>query len=511
MAFEASVLRVDRELSWKAKVSTVVLLLAWLYAFSQEISVLFQSWQAPTEHHIPIIFLLIIGALIHCFPKLKSLTPNSSQLGLVLLMVVSGLWVYAKIQSMQWLDLAMVLSFIPILILICNGANVFFALKLPLFYVIFLFPWGTLLFPTGQAYLYDGCVSALQWMGMQFKDHELYTMVAENELSKQAIFPAMEWLIASFAIGCYVAFVLRLRFSLKLLILAMFSIVPVVVQCIVALLILGLFTPEMPFGLISLKVGSWIFFLLTLGCAGYFSWQLKQAASGTGTRLGWHHHVDFKHFRWFKPTLVSTLVILSLPWIADNLIYNPWRSQGVVVYQSKKIPHWSGPYLALDGFWQPQVSHTTATQHVLYRQQEKELELFAAYFDNSDSKVSIYNSTVKLYRTDEWQVVSRRTKTITIDNESAMNVSEEVLHRGQRQRVLWHWYFMGEVQTPSLNLLLLLERLRSISDFATESGVIAISTEVNTSIEDSQQVLTDFLVQFYPELHGLMHPPRSLN
>jgi len=427
-----------------------ILFFSWLYFFWPTLILYFQKSQPISTTLLEVV--IIVSSLYIVFKKsneLKRVAFSSSQLGLLCFFILAVIWVLAGVSRLVSVQQTVVILMLPALVLTALGPHVAKVLLFPLLYLLLLIPIEDKTIP------YSGLIA---WMAFGI----LYAYFRYQRATKRLIFIAVTVSVS------IISFCFSKDWRVSILL-------------IIVLVGLGL--------LMSERKDSY---------SRYF-WNEQPG-----------RRIITQSSRWLFPTSVAFCLIVSSPFLSDNIrdFYEIFHKK-VVLIAPAGVDNWRGPRPVTLSNWQPIFKNATATLQVEYYQPLTLdlVYLYTAYYQSSRTLDDLLDSSNSLYNKEIWQEVKYESKSTKV-NKQNVQVIETILKNGNETRLQWAWYFVSGFSGVEVTYLKLLDTVRLISKYANGPGVIVISTSMMGDPESARLRLTNFLQAMSPSLAILEQPEK---
>lgn len=217
--------------------------------------------------------------------------------------------------------------------------------------------------------------------------------------------------------------------------------------------------------------------------------------------------------RWLMPTAIAFCLLMSSPWLADNVrSFYPQQIKKIVLRAPLGTGIWKGPYIEKNNAWSPNFPSASATLQVNYYtdavSSQDKIFVYTAYYDSDRSFDDLVGQNNKLFDVGFWKSISPVT-TVSMDfkDRGSLDVYEQELQAGAVTRLVWYWYYVAGVSTIDLALARWLDGVRIISKYSGGSGIIVLSTSVISSTADEARArLKNYLTEMYGSLVILKRP-----
>lgn len=218
-----------------------------------------------------------------------------------------------------------------------------------------------------------------------------------------------------------------------------------------------------------------------------------------------------RNARWLIPSLIALSMIVMSPWLSNNIReFYPLDKKKITLIVPIGIEGWIGPQLSRNSDWLPEFPKSSASISVRYTKRFSPfyVDLFSAYYQSNRTVEDLLDKKNKLYDPMVWNATAEQAHTVTLSNAYTIAVNEILLENASGNRLVWFWYYILGIPTVDLNFIDILDKVRVISKFADGSGLIAISTPVQSDVEQARLELSSFLKTMYPSLEILQRPEK---
>lgn len=429
--------------------SLSVLLIAWIYFFWPTLKTF--------DHHQPLLvnllmMMILLGSAYGIYQRrapIEQTAFSSSQLGLICLTVLISVWIYAGIVHLVPVQQATIILMLPAIVLLSCGPYVAQILVFPLLYLLLLIPLLDKYFP------YPNLIVWLAF-GMMFAF-----------LRYQNLILRIVYIGFTFFLG-WLSQINKLDW-----------IHPIFM--VLLLLLLGLFPDK--------KEG-----------------QL------------WFKGVTGKRFitqasRWLMPTSIAFCMMMTSPWLADNLRdFYLLLYPKVVLNAPQSTGPWVGPTAIKDPTWKPDFSNASASfleQYQIPGKMMDAVDLYMAYYQSNRSINDLLNSHNTIYNKAVWK--ENGPSKVIDSGFGQMKVVETLLQSENENRILWTWYYVSGFVSTDLSILKLLDAVRSIAKHAQGSGILIVSTRYFDNVDAARTRLRIFLEDIQASLTLTMQPEQKPN
>ena len=169
--------------------------------------------------------------------RLLAATPKPALLGFIGLIGLTTLWFVARLADVQLVEHAAFVAAIPCLVLAVLGWGVVRAILFPLFYLIFMIPFGEFMIPPLQNVTADFVVWWLRLIGIPIFRDGIFLHIPSGSFEVAEACAGLRFLIAMIVLGVLFANVTFYTTARRLMFLALAVIIPIIANGFRALMI----------------------------------------------------------------------------------------------------------------------------------------------------------------------------------------------------------------------------------------------------------------------------------
>lgn len=207
--------------------SALVLLLVIAYADTFA-SMVYTWWRSETFAHGFIILPISLYLVWRRRSLLLNLVPRVMPVSLILLLILSLLWLTARLAEVLLIQQLAVVTMLPVLVLLIFGWDVFRALLFPLLYLYFMVPFGEFLIPRLQDITAYIAVRALQLSGIPVFWEGWYFAIPTGSFEVAEACSGIRYLIASLSLGTLYSYLIYTKTWKRIVFIILSVIVPLV-------------------------------------------------------------------------------------------------------------------------------------------------------------------------------------------------------------------------------------------------------------------------------------------
>lgn len=438
----------------RAKLACCILLAVWASTFWTEIGTIVQAYKGTGfDYHGFLVLPLSIWLIQQQASLLKRSQYSYSAYGILAILLCSVLWIFARISELQSLEQIALISFLPAIILTSWGTKVCKIILLPLLCLFLLLPFGSQIITELQSIFAWLLVESLAIFKLAVYWEAKQINIGEQNLDLSNLFSAFRYIGLGLVFGFAYAACLSKTFFKRVIIASCFLLLPIVALLFSIYTIIGLNTV---FDLrllttTNFKVISWISFSLGICCAialGY-KFKTKQGIPQHGDSINWRGDYAKLKQNWLAPTLLSGLVIISMPFSTN--------------------------------FFKTQL-HTASNWHDLdhLKPNSKKVTL-AINYNNISNSTANYDSKI-------WQPIKTNYLQVK-NNNKKIPITEFILKSKQKTRLLWNVNYTNRHLTRNQTYTIFLEKLYGLTPAGTKSASISLSIDVDSDIGQAREVL----------------------
>lgn len=502
-------------ITWRARLSYCTLLVLWAYVFTPTLKNIFIALTKiqGNQHGILVIPLLLV-LLYSKRSIINRIAPSVCHFGLLLLFLLSAIWIFALISGIELLQQICVIALLPAMFMLTFGYKISKILSFPLSFLFFVLPVGQLIIPNIQDWLLIGLVKSFAWFNLPvyWEQQSICTMYSVLDITKLST--GLNFSLVFLALGFSYAYFISITFWRRLLIASSFVLFPGI---LVFMGIEGLVFYETLFHKVAIKASQLIYYswsLISLGLLSSISFglMLRQYRPYTDslTKVDWQSSWRYSDFNWLMPTIIAAITLIILPFAAANLQNNTWTHYKEIIYNHpNNVSSWLGPEQITRKIWQPNFPTATTAMLSNYQQANNTVQFFTAYYYAPLQAARFLQQANKLYDPNVWQLLHTMRKQIYLATNNKVELIETLLTDGHKPIIMWHWYYLANVQVTNKFMLPIVDAMRILFNMGDDAGVMAMITEVNDDVEISRQLLQQFLTAIAGNLPQLMHPKKA--
>jgi exosortase A len=406
--------------------------------------------------------------------------------GIALVLVLTLGWFVASAAEVQFGQQLTVVLMIPALTLAILGIEATKVILFPLAYLVFAVPFGEALIPTLMDITASITVFALRLTGLPVLREGMLFSIPSGDFEVAKACSGIRYLIACGSLGLLFAHFSYRSWRKRAVFIAASIIAAIVANGIRAYLIVmiaHLSGMRLAVGIDHLIYG-WLFFGLLVALmfwvGGRYADATPVAVSGpvlaTATATA---TATASASRGTSPALTCAFALGAVAVAAAGpLLLGDSRAAGGARPASLPLLRqgdWSGPRAA-ELAWFRDPGDARVARGGAYGEAGQGVDLLIVSYPQSTRGVEMVGSVGALIDRDRWHVAATAQADLTgaaID----LQAREVVLRSGERRRVLWYWYAVGEARTSADWRAKLLEAWDVIVRGGSDSRLVIVSAE----------------------------------
>jgi len=451
-----------------------VALAAALVAFHETVVGLVGIWaRSDTFGHgflIPLISAFLVWRRRH---RLAAITPRPSAVGLVAVAGLSAVWFVARLGGVAVVEQFAFVGIVQALVLAIMGWRVVWALLFPLFFLIFMVPFGEFLIPPLQEVTADFVVWWLQLIGIPIFRDGIFLYIPSGAFEVAEACAGLRFLIAMVVLGLLFANVTYTQWWRRAVFLLLAVSIPIVANGFRALMIVLIAhwsDHTLAVGVDHIVFG-WVFLtfvmVLVLG-AGMLLRERGGDDEDTGPAP--------PPRRPASRTALAASTVAAVALLLTGPVYAMWRQAhppGPAAIDLALPEHADGWTLRgpASGAWRPVFHGADREDLVAYDDGETTVDVYIGYYRFQRQNAEVVNMTNTLFQPpppehlalDElvrpappWARVTDHSMQMVVDGRPlALRATQILSDRGERRLVLPLYWVNGEITQSRLEAKLL--------------------------------------------------------
>ncbi|RVU37615.1 exosortase A [Rheinheimera riviphila] len=471
----------------------LLLIAGWTLVFWPTLQNMEQVWRgSDTYMHC---YLIPLIALWLCYDQrqLINFSPKPSAWPLLLMLPVLLVWLIGFASDTNALSHFSAVILLQLGLATLLGLALSKQLLFPLFYLIFMVPFGEALNPPLQDITASLSVAMLQWAGVPVFREGLYLATPIGQFEVAVACSGLRFLIASVAIGtlfCYLTYRKWYKHLLFMLSLLAFSILANGFRAFFLIWIAEVSKMEYGFGADHYIYG-WLFFGVVMFV---MFWLGGRFADAEPTAKPANTHTAATPMKLMP--LAGFFGLLTVTFILSQqvqLTIAPEKPAAAALpagFSAVETSDWQVSFR--DGLTRTQGENTDNWQ------------VFSADYGHKQQQGEMITWANWLYSTKQWTVLKQRDISFA---EKPYRLVELKNHLGQSRSILF-WYQIGQRQTVDTKWAKLYQVLSLLQGDSSVSGVRAISVPISIEQLDLAK-LEQLAVQMQAQMQTQMQPQSS--
>jgi len=465
--------------AWQRTLPLLLALIGWIFFwYWGTLSAMLEIWErSDTYAHAFIVPPIALWLIWRRRDELLALQPSASGWLAIPLAAATFLWLLGQLTAVNALtQFALVVTLI-LSIMSLLGLKVSRHIAFPLAFLLFSVPIGDFMLPKLMDWTAAFTVAALRTTGIPVYQEGNQFVIPSGNWSVVEACSGIRYIIASVTVGTLFAYLNFVSLRRRLIFILVSILVPVVANWLRAYMIvmLGHFSGnKLAVGVDHLIYG-WVFFGVVMMAMFMIGARWAEETAPT-------HSASFSQppsspvkSGWFAGLIIALLAAAgplafaaidkldqaNEPRLAPLMLANDWQEHP--------------PFAS----WKPTYDEPPAEFQAAFRQDNKVVGLYVAYYRNQDYQRKLVTSTNTLAKTNDtaWSVLSRDDTEINIDGLPRQIRTARLLGKDSTPPttlVVWQWYWInGKLVTSDAEAKLqtALSRLRGAGD---DSAVVMI-------------------------------------
>lgn len=433
--------------------------------------------------------------------RLAQLQPVASLSGIALVIAAGLLWVFGSLTNATIIQDLAAVALIPLSFWAVLGRRVTSEITFPLFYLLFMIPFGEFLVPHLMDFTADFTVAALRLSAVPVYRDGLFLKIPNGSFRVIEACSGVRMLIASVAVGVLFAHLSFRSWNRRILFL--------LGTVFLAMLTNGLraYTLVMIGHLIGMEAVSrhivlgYIFFgvfiIVLLGVGSHFSDKGDDDEPSPvvvdereGSRSGLLGFV----------TAASVIAVIALAPMTAAGLRALVMSQPPV--QPMQLPaangRWSGPGEAqID--WEPVYIGSYAQSFGRYVDGPRAVDVYAITYGRQTAGSELISATNTMFDPKAWILARENPASTELPLGEAWDYVETELLADTRKRLIRYWYTVNGKPSNSQVQVKLAELKNAVMGQSSSSSVVAVSTEFLSDVEAAGATLDDFFTTVFAD------------
>ncbi len=474
-----------------------------LFVFSTTVTELVMTWwDKPEYNHCLLILPIIIYLIYERREIFHRIAPQTSWIGLIPLLAGGLLWLLGELADA---NVVRQFGFIILLqgcVLTILGTRVAHALIFPLFYMVFLIPFGDFLVPMLQDFTTVFVIATLNLFNIPVFVEGVFISIAAGDFHVAEACAGLRFLVATVALGTLMANVAYKTIGRQVTVVILSFAVPILANGIRASgIILIAHWSDMKYATgVDHLVFGWIFFAVVL--------LIFISIAMTFTNRGPNDsYIDFSKEYWttnksgsvrlsFLPIIASVILVGLAPFYVSVI------EQRYQAYENSRLTldgeHW-GSDVSQEARWKPQYDGASQVFYLQNQQAAADpVDIYIAYYKYQSQNKEMIRHGNGVDQQDVWSRVENRVISPVIAGERR-RINEMLLQSGRQKRLVWYWYWVDGKILASNYKAKLFDAKAKLSGGRLDSAIVAISVLVDSdNIDRQRKELSEFAISLPP-------------
>jgi exosortase A len=509
----------ERRKMWRTPAMLTLALIATVFAvFWQTSWSVVSIWIRSETFTHGFLILPISGYLIwKRREELLRNAPAPNWWGIPVLILLGVVWLIAHAVSVLVLEQLAMMAMVPTLVWTVLGWQATWAIAFPLAFLFLAVPMGEALIPYMMDFTANFTVTALHLTGVPVYQEGTFFDIPGGRWSVVEGCSGVRYLIASGTLGCLYGYLTYHRLSRRLLFIALSVIVPVIANGLRAYMIVMIaYLSDMRLALgIDHLIYGWVFFgvvMLLLFWLGSF-WREDIPGEPPGGRVGQAplSPADFAPRSAFLAVSGTVLVaVATWPILGSHL--STVNDIPVKASLADPVPHgaWHFADRPLTK-WRPTYINTDASLDRTYRNGDRRVSVYLAYYRRQRQGAELINSdNVLIPQKDPvWRQTADSPYQVTI-NGKRWEVRLAKMRSDRQDLLVWYWFWVNGRTTTNHYLAKLWDAKAKLLGQTGDAAAVIISTPLTDQIGDAEHVLKAFMTAMQPSIEAtLEHAARG--
>lgn len=485
------------------KVTTVVtlIILAAPIIFFGTTAQMIHVWNVnETFTHGYLIFPIALWLIWNKRQQLSQFSIEPELRPILLLVMILLFWFLGNVVDVQVVKQLAMIGIIPILVWVLLGRAMLLATLFPVCYLFFAVPIGQGLIPPMMDFTANFTVILIQLSGIPIYREGLFFELPSGSWSVVEECSGVRYLIASLALGTLYAHITYQSLRKKITFVIIAALVPIIANTIRAygIVMIGhLSGMKLATGVDHLIYG-WLFFGIIIFTMFYLGsyWSDKSIEPKSADITSKEILLPNKKKPLITAVTVSLLVIIGVKSTAYQI------SQPIappVMLSSFSLPRNFEAWQSIEDVnigWSPIFHSPDIAQENAYRFGSDIVQVNIAYYFQQREGAEAVSTLNRITNpiSGRWKLTRR------IDMQIKNHyVTESEIRRGKEKILAWHWYRMGNMQTPNAYIAKTFEAYNTIIFDRRDAAMITIATRLS-SLKEARARLQSFSEVFVEDI-----------
>lgn len=446
-------------------------------------------------------FLIVPISLYLVWQKRNSLfriAPEPESRGLILILVLSIIWLFAA-----QINIAELMHLFTVLIIIATiatmlGRHATKEILFPLLYLLFAVPMGEELIEPLQDFTAVFVVAALKATGIPVLLEGRFFSIPSGDFEVAKACSGIRYLMVTVALGTVFAYLTYTSTKKRLIFIGVCIITPIIANGLRAygiVMLAHLSDMKLAVGVDHFIYG-WLFFgiiiFILFGVGA--KWKDKKVHNASIYETLEENNKSKNRY------LLSALLILMSSAVGPLAYAYQNMASEVFNYKLNIIDHGSEWSISdeNDINWSPDYRYATEIFFRKYRYDNGNIFLYVGMYTNENKNAELVSSENKLYKSGVWMRVSESDVNVTIKGNRQENINELILRSGNTNLLVWSWYNISGNKAAGKYKAKLYQAWKKITGTETGSAIIAVATDFDDDPSSGRHKLKKFINSVWP-------------
>ncbi|MCF6216251.1 MAG: exosortase A [Emcibacter sp.] len=459
-------------------------------------------WDKPEYNHCLLILPIIIYLIYERREIFHKIAPGPSWLGLLPLLGGGGLWLLGDLADTNVVRQFGLIIILQGCILTILGKRVFLGLLFPIFYMVFLVPFGDFLVPALQDFTTVFVIMTLNLFNIPVFVEGVFLSIAAGDFHVAEACAGLRFLVATVALGTLMANVAYKTWGRQVTVVILSFLVPILANGLRASgIILVAHWSDMKYATgVDHLVYGWIFFAVVLLIFISIAMTFTNRGPDDGyidfTKKYWSVNTPVSLKKFILPLIISAAFVVSAPFYISVIEQRYQAFATNTLVPDEKI--W-GSDNSINADWKPQYHGASQIFHMRHEEQNSEaIDIYIAYYKYQSQDAEMIRFGNGVVQQDIWARVDNR-KVTTRLNGTNTSVNEILLQSSGQKRLVWYWYWVDGRITASNYKAKILDAKAKLLGGRLDSAVIALSLSFDDlNIDQKRAQLAKFAASLPP-------------
>jgi len=451
-------------------------------------------WDKPEFNHCLLILPIIIYLVYERRDAFSHVYPRVCLWGIIPMILSVGVWLVGTLAEVNLVQQVGLVALIQSSVLALFGIKVVVAFLFPLFYMVFLVPFGDSLIPFLQDFTTDFIIVFLNILDIPVFVDGVFLSIPRGNFHVAEACAGLRFLIATIALGLLMANIAYQSPKRRAIVILLSVIVPIIANGFRAtgIVLIGHYSNmKYAVGADHLVFG-WFFFAIVIILFVSLAMTFMDRAADA-------EYTDFKKSFWqnqqgsSQPVqMITIMLMVAVPLSAkayNSHIESRYETNVAVAFP--ELDYLSPS--ATPETWHPHYGYADQEFFGVYEEPGKTgIDFYMAYYAFQNGQKEMIKHGHNMRGELNWGLASARNNHWAFEGRDFI-VREELLHSLHQNRLVVYWYYIGDVMTTSAYKAKLYDAWNKLSGQNIDVSVMAVSKTVEFGqTEEARSDLKDF-------------------